>query len=54
MELVAYQIRTGQAEVKISNELLVLKASSAIATILFEIQIAANVGVNKLLSNVGK
>lgn len=33
MELVAYQIRTGQAEVKISNEFLVLKASSAIATI---------------------
>lgn len=39
MELVAYQIRIGQAEVKVSNEFLVLKAyyhyclTSAIATI---------------------
>lgn len=39
MELVAYKIRTGQAEVKVSNEFLVLKThyhyclTSAIATI---------------------
>ena len=39
MELVAYKIRTGQAEVKVSTEFLVLKAyyhyclTAAIATI---------------------